>query len=148
MDPDEEVRMRAAQVFASLAPQAQEQRVHLLAAFEQERAPAARANLVLALGALSQETPQAWNFFAELLSSEEENLLALSAAIILAGLWKQEAPDAVVELLARCFLQRPQALGAYRTLPCGRGTPWVAAGLAPVDLGAPRLPVLVPALSA
>lgn len=67
MDQDEEVRMRAAQVFASLAPQTQEQRAHLLAAFEQERAPAARANLVLALGARSQETPQVRNFFAELL---------------------------------------------------------------------------------
>ena len=148
MDQDEEVRMRAAQVFASLAPQTQEQRAHLLAAFEQERAPAARANLVLALGALSQETPQAWNFFAELLSSEEENLLALSAAIILAGLWKQETPDAVVQFLARVFLERPEALEAYRTLPCGRGAPWFAAGWALVNLGAARLQFLVPSFPA
>lgn len=145
---DQAVRMEAMHVFSCVASPTVEQRSHLLAAFRRERELVVRANLVLALGALSRPRPEEWRFFVELVQSHEEDLLAFSAATVLVQLAKRETPDEVAQFLARVMLDRPEALKAYAELPCRGGAPWLAAGRALASLGSERLGFIVPTLPA
>ncbi len=140
---DEEIRMNAVQLFSAFASPTQEHRDLLLATFQQEPVLLVRANLVLALGVLSHDTPAEWTFFEDQLAFEPENLLTLSAAVSLAHLRKQHTPDRAEQVLVRALFDRPEIWEPYRSLPCGDGAAWLSAGRALVHLGAERLQYLV-----
>ena len=144
--PELRVCMQAANALTSFPERAQELWVILQAAFEHEQHEQARANLILALGRLAEPPPERINFFLEQFQSNQSELCVFAAALVLAQLAKEEAPEAALQMLARVMREAPASLNAYEELACGGGYPWSTAMWSLYYFGPARLHFVLPFL--
>ena len=142
-DPDVAVRMQAAVVLSTFHDRAYDLHPILLAAFETETDERAKANLVAALGSVTDSSSAEDALFEELFHLSGSILLRFVAARALALRLKGNMPQEVVDFLADVMLHDPEELAGYEDFPLF-GYPDSEARGALYALGPQRLHFLFP----
>lgn len=144
-DPDITIRMWDVSLLSSFTERREEAYAALKTCFERDLEPCEKANLILALGHLRENTVEERNFLFALAQSHEHDLVTFAASSILVTLMKRDTPSEVVQFLAQVMMRVPETLSGFKHLPLGDRPEWCARH-ALYDLEPQKLEFLVPAV--
>lgn len=144
-DPDIAIRMWDVYLLSSFTERRDEVYSALRARLERGLETREKANLILALEHLLENTNEEKRFLLGLTQNHEPDLVTFAAALILTKIAKMDTPPDIVQFLAEIMMHVPETLGSFIDLPLGGSPEWCARHVL-YNLEPQRLEFLVPAV--